>query len=89
MICIFKTPLVPHPFIPGKVMASRPASDCQEACHSEIDMCEHDPTVRHQKEGRFLLALELKRYFRGQPLTVEQEAAIEADPNLLLFDKVE
>jgi len=33
MICIFKTPLVEHPTIPGKLEAKHGASHCQDACH--------------------------------------------------------
>ncbi|MCH7737679.1 MAG: hypothetical protein IH872_09810 [Chloroflexi bacterium] len=89
MLCIFKTPLVPHPDMPGKLQAKAAAGACQEACHTQVAMCEHDPTVLHQKEGRYLLALETKRYFRGRPLSQEQETALAANPDLLLFSEIE
>lgn len=89
MLCIFKTPLVPHPDTPGKLQARVDAGACQELCHSQVAICEHDPAVRHQKEGRYLLALETKRYLRGQPITAEQDAALAANPDLLLFNDIE
>ena len=89
MICIFKTPLDSHPVESGKLVARRSAADCQEACHSQVSNCECDPTVRHQKEGRYLLALERRRYFKGRPLTPEENAAVTANPDLLLFNEIE
>ena len=89
MICIFKTPLEPHPAITGKLKPRNDAIACQEACHSQIAMCEHDPTVEHRKDGRYLLAIETKQYHRGSPLSPEQVAAITADPGLLLFNDIE
>jgi hypothetical protein len=88
MICIFKTPLVEHPTIPGKLEAKHGASHCQAACYDQVGDCEHDPTVCHGKDGRYLLALETKRYFRGQPLTAEQDAALVRTPDLIHFTEI-
>jgi len=89
MICIFKTPLDSHPVDPKKLVARRSAAECQDACHSQVSGCEHDPTVRHCKEGRYLLALERRRFFRGRLLSQEEESALEANPDLLLFGEIE
>ena len=89
MLYIFKTPLDTHPQIPGKMVARRHAGECQTDCHAQVAICEHDPTIRHQKEGRYLLAIDRKRFCRGNPLTLEQEQALERNPDLLLFDKIE
>jgi len=88
MLCIFKTPLDPHPDVPGKLIARRSAGDCQAACHTEIAICEHDPTVQHRKEGRYLLNLDRHLVFLGQPLTPVQAAALQRNPDLTLFDEV-
>jgi len=89
MLYIFKTPLKPHPETPGKMVAQNDAGVCQAACHSQVAMCEHDPTVRHEKEGRYLLTLKQQRYLRGVPLTSAQEDAIKSNPDLLLFEGIE
>lgn len=88
MLTIFKTPLVEHPAISGKLIAKNAAGQCQDACHDQIGDCEHDPTICHEKDGRYLLALETKRYFRGQPMTAEQDAALVRTPDLVQFSDI-
>ncbi len=89
MLCIFKTPIDPHPEVPGKLMARHTAGECQKACHDQVAGCEHDPTVTHHKEGRYLLATERKQYFKGKPLTPQQETALNRSPNLRLFNDID
>lgn len=55
MLCIFKTPLDPHPDVPGKVVAQRSAGECQALCDAQVTEGDHDRTVRHAKKGRYLL----------------------------------
>jgi len=85
MLCIFKTICDPHPSITGKLVARKNAGACQALCQALVAVCEHDHTVRHQKEGRYVLAFERKRRFRGVVITPEQESALRRTPDLELF----
>ena len=89
MLCLFKTPLDPHPEIPNKLVARSDAGECQGVCHSQVAICEHDPTVQHRKEGSYILAMQQQRFLDGKPLTTDQEAALIRNPDLSEFYTIE